>query len=106
MAFFQIFASDTGLNDDELVVPPAASENFIPGVLNSFALVDEEGNLMSSIALTCAGEEKPRLIGIPTFLSGAKCSRNISWWSVPRAPFRINAPIYFHRLTRPYKDFH
>jgi hypothetical protein len=39
---FQICAPDTGLNDDELVEPPAASDNLIPGVLNSFAQVDEE----------------------------------------------------------------
>jgi hypothetical protein len=60
MAFFQICVSDTGLNDDELVEPPAASENLIPGVLNSFAQVDEESNLMRSIALTCVGGEGNR----------------------------------------------
>jgi hypothetical protein len=42
MALFQICASDVGLTDDQLVEPPVASENLIPGVLNAFAQVVED----------------------------------------------------------------
>jgi hypothetical protein len=100
-AFFQICASDTGLSDDELVEPPAASEKLIPGVLNSplHKSTRSEGNLMCSIILTCVGEEEPRLIGIPVWYEAL--SEDIM---AERAPFRINALIYLHRLTRLYNQ--
>ena len=51
------------------------------GVLNSFTQVDEEGNLMRWIFLTCVVRRNhDRLI----FLSGTKRLWKISWWSVPR----------------------
>eukprot|EP00563_Minutocellus_polymorphus_P021416 CAMPEP_0197718830 /NCGR_PEP_ID=MMETSP1434-20131217/2825_1 /TAXON_ID=265543 /ORGANISM="Minutocellus polymorphus, Strain CCMP3303" /LENGTH=141 /DNA_ID=CAMNT_0043303517 /DNA_START=216 /DNA_END=638 /DNA_ORIENTATION=+ len=76
-----------------ITAPPDVTEQMIPAVLNGYGQVDDEGNLVASLGITCFGEEAPRIASIPIEyqLDDGGVVKEIP-------AFRTDDPIYFFRI--------
>ena len=88
--FSQICGGDITGNISSL---PDITEQLIPAVLNGFGSINDQGNMVASLGITCFGEEGPRIAAIPIEYQMAEGG---ILKEVPA--FRADDPIYFFRI--------
>lgn len=88
--FSQICGGDISGN---ITAPPDVTEQLIPAVLSGFGSIDDEGDMVASLGITCFGEEGPRIAAIPIVY---QMTEGGVMKEVPA--FREDDPIYFFRI--------